>query len=177
VPALTSVPAGFGNAIAFFTESANANITSTFVTQAPTYPSTAVLGVLQSNGTIRFTSLNGTLVGGNYQFTFNDGPVGIAALAFSVPWNAHLGTVSVNSVANQASCKSSTNFTVTSGASKVSDANSAVSAQTLSFTLPGGIGVPASVTTSATAPVHCRITQEAGQTIDTLFVTFPNGLT
>jgi hypothetical protein len=92
---------------------ANTTITTTFNTGSPAYPGTATLGVVTQNYGIQFSTLNGTLVNGQYQYTFNGGPHGLAGLGFMVPANAQFGTVTVTSICGNAT--STITFKVTKG--------------------------------------------------------------
>ena len=77
-------------AIGFLTTMPNTTITATFPAGSPAYPRQAVLLVRAGGGT-KGQYVRGTPVSGGYQYSFNDGPLGLAALAFLSPGNAQVG--------------------------------------------------------------------------------------
>jgi hypothetical protein len=93
-PLFSSVSQTDLQAIGYYATKPNTTVTAAFSTGSPAYPAMAELFVVQSNYTIKITSVMGTLVGGQYQYTFNDGPYGLAALGFFVPGSANVGTSS-----------------------------------------------------------------------------------
>lgn len=115
LPLFSSIPQGFAQAVGYGT-AASANVTTTFVAGTPPYPSSATLAMPQPNVSITFVTVFRTLVNGNYQYTFNTGPLGAAALGRNIPSNAQLGTVTVKTTA-AASCgtvQKTTTFQATS---------------------------------------------------------------
>jgi hypothetical protein len=161
-------------AILYATTSPNATVTTTFVTGSPAYPNQALF----FNG-VTLTTLNGTLVGGNYQYTFNDGPFGVATLVFIEPANAALGTVTVNSSANEAcgTTSSTTSYRVVKDEAepKASSAGDdfVSGVMTLSFVLPSGVTIPAHIATSTHGAVRMVTSHKNGKTVRNLIFRLP----
>ncbi|MDQ2831265.1 MAG: right-handed parallel beta-helix repeat-containing protein, partial [Chloroflexota bacterium] len=111
-PLFKSVSQTDVQAIGYAATAPNKTITTNFSTGSPAYPKTALLLALTPGG-VKITGVSGTLINGQYQYRFNDGPYGLAALAFYVPGNAHAGGASTTS--NCGGPSSTTNWTVTQG--------------------------------------------------------------
>jgi hypothetical protein len=112
--AFTVIPRGFPQAIAYGSTAPNSTIISSFAVGTPAYPASALLFVLQPNLTFQVSQLAGKRVNGHYQYTFQDGPLGIAALEFTVSAHAALGATTVSSIAVEACgvAASTSTFTV-----------------------------------------------------------------
>jgi len=111
-PLFKSVSQTDVQAIGYAATAPNKTIATNFSTGSPAYPKTALLLALTPGG-VKITGVSGTLINGQYQYRFNDGPYGLAALAFYVPGNAHAGGASTTS--NCGGPSSTTNWTVTQG--------------------------------------------------------------
>jgi len=111
-PLFKSVSQTDVQAIGYDATTPNTTITANFSTGSPAYPKTALL-LVRTSGGVKITSVSGTLVNDQYQYRFNDGPYGLAALAFYVPGNAHTGGASTTS--NCGGPSSTTSWTVTQG--------------------------------------------------------------
>ena len=111
-PLFTSVSQTDVQAIGYDATAPNTTTTANFSTASPAYPKTAIL-LVRTSGGVKITSVSGTLMNGQYQYRFNDGPYGLAALAFYVPGNAHVGGASATS--NRGGPSSTTSWTVTQG--------------------------------------------------------------
>lgn len=111
-PLFKSVSQTDVQAIGYDATTPNTTITANFSTGSPAYPKTALL-LVRTSGGVKITSVSGTLMNGQYQYRFNDGPYGLAALAFYVPGNAHTGGASATSSCGGPS--STTSWTVTQG--------------------------------------------------------------
>ena len=89
-PLLKSVGRTGIQAIGYHATRPNTTITAAFTTGSPAYPARAMLLVLTGSG-LQISNAMGTFVNDQYQYTFDDGPLGLAVLAFQVPGNAHVG--------------------------------------------------------------------------------------
>jgi hypothetical protein len=183
-------------AIGYVAAPPNTTITTSFNTKSPAYPSTALLTVVTAHWGLQLSIVNGTLIDGQYQYSFNDGPHGLASLGFFVPANAHPGKVSVTSTCGNAA--STITFHVikddqdNGGDNRSSEASgyddvlpsptggngSAGAAHhthtaTWSFALPSSAVVPAELTGATHASVSMGTAQDHGHTVRTLVFTFP----
>jgi hypothetical protein len=183
-------------AIGYLAAPPNTTITTSFAAGSPAYPSMAILTVVTAQWGLQVSAINGTLINGQYQYTFNDGPHGLAGLGFFLPANAHLGKVAVTSTCGNAT--STITFHVTkddpddggdnraSGSSGYDDVLPALTGSggstgaahrahttTWRFALPSSAVVPAEVTSTTHTSVSTRTTRQHGHTVRTLVFTFP----